>query len=468
MQKEENVFMTRLERKLEEQRASRRLRRKRVTVMTILLLAVAMVAGASYLWFGGSLSSSGSNEALLYAKDKVNIMVLGVDERDDDVGRSDTLFVVTVDTKTKQVAMLSVPRDTRVKIPGIGWDKINHAYANGGVKLAKQAVEGLLGIKIDHTIKISPRGFVKVIDSLGGLDIDVEKRMYYTDPYDDNGGLVIDLRPGLQHLDGQKAVQYVRYRDEEGDIGRVGRQQHFIKALLAEAASPATIVKIPSIIKDMSSVIKTDMSVSDMIDLAKIISDASKNGLKADMVPGKPGYISDISYWLPDLVELRKHVAGTLGVEMADKHLAVTQQEAQEYEKSIPKEMKVVETPKPKTETDPNKAKTAEKPGDPKKAMDPKKPGADSGGKVRIQVVNVSGEDGAGAKMAALLKQQGYEVVSVSGSGGGTKTTTVVANGTTAANKLTALPFRYTMQINQGTDGAADAVVMVGKDFVNK
>ncbi|WP_346356124.1 LCP family protein [Azotosporobacter soli] len=461
--------MTRLERKLEEQRAGRRIRRKRVFVVTLLLLAIAMVAGASYLWFGGSLTASGDKEAMLYAKDKVNIMVLGVDERDDDVGRSDTLFVVTVDTKTKQVAMLSIPRDTRVKIPGIGWDKINHAYANGGVKLAQKSVEGLLGIKIDHTIKIAPRGFVKVIDSLGGLDINVEKRMYYTDPYDDNGGLVIDLRPGLQHLDGQKAVQYVRYRDEEGDIGRVARQQHFIKALLAEAASPSTIVKIPSLIKDLSSVVKTDMSVSEMVDLAKIISDASKNGLKADMVPGKPGYINDISYWLPNLVELRQHVANTLGVTMEDKHLAATSKEAAEYETSIPKEMKVVETPKTKDTTDP-KAKTPEKPGDPKKPLDPKKPGADSAnasGKVRIEVVNVSGEDGAGAKMATLLRQQGFEVVSVSGSGGGTKNTTVVANGTATANKLSGLPFRYTMQVNQ-SGGSSDAVVMVGKDFVNK
>ncbi len=438
-------------------------------VVTLLLMAIVVVAGASYLFFGGSLTPSEKKDALLYAKDKVNIMVLGVDAREDDVGRSDTLFVLTVDTKTKQVAMLSIPRDTRVKIPGLGWDKINHAYANGGSKLTQQTVEGLLGIKIDHTIKVSPRGFVKAIDSLGGLDINVEKRMYYTDPYDEDGGLVIDLKPGMQHLDGKKAVQYVRYRDEEGDIGRVARQQHFIKALLAELASPATIIKIPTLVRDVSSVIKTDMTASEMLDLGKIVSDAAKNGLKADMVPGKPAYISEVSYWLPDLVELRKHVADTLGVAMEEKQVAVTKREAVEYETSIPKEMKVVEKPKPKDTAD-DKTKTPEKPGDPKKPEDPKKPdakGANTNAKLRVQVVNVSGEDGAGAKMAAVLRQQGFEVVSVSGSGGGTKSTTVVANGNIAANKLSGLPFKYSLQVNQGS-GGADAVVMVGKDFVGK
>ena len=131
--------------------------------------------------------------------------------------------------------------------------------------------------------------------------------------------------------------------------------------------------------------------------------------------------------------------------------------------------MKVVEKPKPKEVTD-DKTKTPDKPGDPKKPDDQKKPatnGANASGKIRVEVVNVSGEDGAGAKMAALLKQQGFEVVSVSGSGGGTKSTTVVANGTVAASKLGGLPFRYSLQVNPGGSGT-DAVVMVGKDFVGK
>ena len=333
--------MARMEKHIVEKKNSMA---KRVLIIVGIWIAVLAVASASYYWFSGGFSDKTKQMgSIVTPQNKINIMVMGVDERSDDVGRSDTLFVVTVDTKTKEVAMLSIPRDTRVKIPGKSWDKINHAYAFGGEKLSQQAVESLLGIKIDHHIEINIAGFKKIIDAIGGVTIDVEKRMYYNDPYDDNGGLVIDLRPGVQHMDGSTAIQYVRYRDEEGDIGRVERQQKFLKAVLNEVASPSMIIKIPAIIKEVSNIVKSDMSTSEMLNLAKILNDASKKGLKTDMVPGKPAYIDDISYWLPDLMALRKHVAQTLGVTIEDKYLSATQREVAEYETSIPKEMKIVE-----------------------------------------------------------------------------------------------------------------------------
>jgi len=131
------------------------------------------------------------------------------------------MFVATIDEATKSVSLLSVPRDTRVKIPGHGWDKINHAYANGGSQLSQKAVENLLGIPIDYYVTIDFAGFYKIVDAVGGVDVDVEKRMYYEDPYDE---LVIDIQPGMQHMNGKTAIQYVRYRDSEGDIGRIERQ----------------------------------------------------------------------------------------------------------------------------------------------------------------------------------------------------------------------------------------------------
>ena len=158
-------------------------------------------------------------------------MLLGVDRRADDVGRSDTLMVASVDMDSHKAALLSVPRDTRVAIDGHGYDKINHAYAFGGHELSKSTVERLLGTHIAHYVIIDTKAFQRIIDALGGVDIDVDKRMHYEDPWDDNGGLVIDLYPGQQHLDGAKAIQYVRYRDGEGDIGRIGRQQKFMKAV---------------------------------------------------------------------------------------------------------------------------------------------------------------------------------------------------------------------------------------------
>jgi len=462
--------MTRLQRKLSVQKKGMAKGGFAIVGILLVILGIIAVASATYYWFGGGLSDKTKETGILIApENKVNIMVMGVDERSDDVGRSDTLFVMTVDTNTKEVAMLSIPRDTRVKIPGNGWDKINAAYAYGGQKLTQQTVESLLGIKIDHNIVINIAGFKKIIDAMGGVTIDVEKRMYYNDPYDDNGGLVIDLRPGVQHMDGSTAIQYVRYRDEEGDIGRVERQQKFLKAVLNEVASPSVITKIPAIIREVSSVMKSDMSTTEMLNLAKILNDASKNGLKTDMVPGKPAYIDDISYWIPDLIALRKHVAQTLGVTIEEKSLAVTQRDATEYETSIPKEMKIIDKPKPvqvpKAPTVPDKAKIGDKSGI---ANDSSK--TTTSGKVRVEVVNASGIPEAGEKMASMLRGQGIEVTDVMNVTSAYKNTVIVTNTTESkvVNKLTGLPFKYSMNVTTDNSKSADAVVVIGKDYASK
>lgn len=450
---------------------------KRFFVIGSILLLLLAVASASYYWFGGGLSEKKKDDAgIISPQNKVNIMVMGVDERGDDVGRSDTLFVMTIDTKTKEVAMLSIPRDTRIKIPGKSWDKINHAYAFGGHKLTQQAVEGLLGIKIDHHIMIDIAGFKKIIDAIGGVTIDVEKRMYYTDPYDDDGGLVIDLRPGVQHMDGRTAIQYVRYRDEEGDIGRVERQQKFLKAVMNEVATPSVLTKIPGIIKEVSSVVKSDMSASEMLSLAKILNDASKKGLKTDMVPGKPGYIDEVSYWLPDLLALRKHVAQTLGVAIEDKYLTATQREVTEYETSIPKEMKIVEKPKTtqpsQTTTSSDKTTTANKSVTSDKTNDAAKTGTKSSatGKVRVEIVNASGAADAGDKVASILRSQGIEVTGVNTVGNVYRNTVVISNTTDSkvVNKLSALPFKYSLQVTNDDGKSSDGVVVIGKDYTGK
>lgn len=469
--------MAGLEKRLSEQRTGKG---KRIAAVLGILVAIVVVAGASYFWFGGGLEQSKDNvkASIVTPQNKINIMVMGVDERSDDVGRSDTLFVVTIDTNTKEVAMLSVPRDTRVKIPGNGWDKINHAYAYGGHKLTQQAVEGLLGIKIDHYITINIAGFKKIIDAVGGVTIDVEKRMYYSDPYDDNGKdggpFVIDLRPGVQHMDGNMAIQYVRYRDEEGDIGRVERQQKFLKALMKEVANPSVITKIPAIVKEVGSVVNSDLSTSEMLNLAKTLNDASKNGLKTDMVPGKPAFIDEISYWLPDVMALRKHVAQTLGVKMEEKYIATTQREANEYETSIPKEMKVAETPKIVKTTDAGKSTTPEKPKKSEKpdlSTDTSKPAMKKvASKVSVEVVNASGAAEAGEKIADILRNQGFEVSNVSNTQNAYKNTVIISNTTdsTVVNKLSSLPFKYSLQITKDEGRSTDAVVVIGKDYIGK
>ena len=275
-------------------------------------------------------------KGMLVAKDKATVMIMGVDERADDVGRSDTLMIATLDSDKNQAALLSVPRDTRVKIKGHGFDKINAAYAYGGRKLTQETIESLLNTHIDHYIKINVHGFTKIIDALGGIDIDVEKRMYYEDPWDDDGGLYIDLQPGMQHMDGKTAITYVRYRDEEGDIGRIKRQQNFMKAVMDKLVSPTIIPKLPAIVSAVSDSVETDMSVSEILSFLGTLQDAKDNGLKSEMLPGKPVYIEGISYWVPDISKTRQILANTLGIKINQSITTSIHEDNIEYEESIP------------------------------------------------------------------------------------------------------------------------------------
>lgn len=448
---------TRLERRLSQQRVSHR---RRNWVVAVCLVVFLMTVTASYIWFGGSLISLNrimrTGSGLLFSSSKINVLVLGVDERAGDVGRSDTMFAVTVDTSTSEAALLSVPRDTRVKIPGHSWDKINHAYATGKEKLSQQAAEGLLGIPFDYYVVINFASFGKIVDAVGGVDIDVDKRMYYRDPYDD---LVIDFRPGRQHMDGKEAIKYVRYRGEDGDIGRIERQQKFVKAMLEKVTSPSIIPRVPSIIREVSSAVNTDMSTSEMLSMAKLLNDAHKKGLKTDMVPGRPAYIRDISYWLPDIVALREHIAQIQGGELDGKQLAEAEQLAAEYERSIPQEMKVHEAPK--TATAP---KAAVKPGD--KTAGAGKASPPLPGKITVAVVNASGNASLGAKMVGVLKARGFEVTGVTTGAAPASNTLVVSHSTsgTVVNQLTSLPFKYVLQIKNERQ-AVNATVYIGKDY---
>ena len=273
-----------------------------------------------------------SLERLDLLSGKKNIVVMGCDIRKDDVGRSDTLFVVMLDKSKKNAALLSVPRDTRVKIKGHGWDKINAAFAYGGHKLTQETVQDFLGIKLNNYVVVDFQGFKGLVDAVGGVDIIVEKRMYYYDPYD---GFEIDLRPGKQHMDGKTAMQYVRYRDEEGDIGRIRRQQKFLMALYRHIASKNIIAKIPGVSKQIMSMVKTDLSLKEMVELGNVMRGmVEKDGLKMSMVPGEPEYIDGVSYWIPDIPKMRQKMADMQGVKITEKFNENTKKLEQEYKNS--------------------------------------------------------------------------------------------------------------------------------------
>ena len=306
----------------------------------LFMLFIFLAAAAAGAFFAQSSlldrSKDDRKDELLVARDKATFMIMGVDERTDDVGRSDTLMVVTIDPAKNEAALLSIPRDTRVAIPRRGYDKINAAYAYGGEELTQATVEDFLGIRIDHYIIINTHAFQKIVDAIGGIDIDVEKRMYYEDPWDDDGGLIIDLRPGMQHMDGKTAVTYERYRDEEGDIGRVRRQQKFMKACVDAVTTPAIIPRLPGIISGVLDSVRTDLSLRQILEFLGTLKEAQVHGLRTEMVPGRPLYINEVSYWIPDMSELRRGMADSLGVTLSADERSRMERAVRAYEDSIP------------------------------------------------------------------------------------------------------------------------------------
>jgi len=474
---------------------------KRLAIIATIIIVV--ISYMTYKYIAADQSGRNSIDNLSRSDRlnlKKNIVVMGVDKRDGDVGRSDTLFVVMFDAKNNHSSLLSIPRDTMVKIPKNGWDKINHAYAYGGHKMTEQTVEEFLGIQINNYVVIDFKGFVNIIDAIGGIDIDVEKNMYYSDPYDDDG-LVIDLKKGQQHLDGKKAIEYVRYRDEEGDIGRIKRQQKFIAAAYDKITSAQILLKVPGLVKEIMSMIKTDMSLSDMATLAKVMHAEMKadGGLTMATVPGEPAYIEDISYWIPDMTDLRAQMVAMQGATMNSKYRLAAEKYEDEYTKllQVPvegekpegadKAVKIIKKPTSKElqnavkiaqETDKNRLGTKIEGLDDKaeqevstktgnqEAVKQNVPTAPVAKAVRVQIINCSGNPEHTDKVANIARNAGLVVVGIS-SGEVIVNTQVVSSSSagTIINKLADLPFRYALRVVSNPNAGVEGTIYIGEDF---
>lgn len=277
---------------------------------------------------------------------RINIIVCGLDGRKNEIGRSDTLFLVTLDPINKKIYDLSIPRDTRVYVDNMpypdDWDKINSTANRGGIIQTKRVLEKFLGLKIDYTVTVDFEVFPNIIDCFGGIDIDIEKNMHYEDPWDENGGLVIDFKPGIKHMNGKEALKYVRFRDKTGDIGRIERRQKFFKVFMNNVLGFSSLVKMPKVIKTVYSEIQTDIPLSLILSWATLIPDFKKNVITAQTIPGRPLYIDGISYWVPNIIKTRELISQIQGVHNDRFSTEETMYLSEKYEKSIPNDSKRV------------------------------------------------------------------------------------------------------------------------------
>lgn len=198
--------------------------------------------------------------------------------------RTDVMMVAHVDLLDRSVSILSIPRDTRVRLPGDRYhSKINDAHARGGIELTVDTVEEFLGVPIDHYLVVKQEAVEKTVDALGGLRIRVEKDM----DYDDNWGqLHIHLKEGDQTLTGAQIAGYMRFRkDREGDFGRIRRQQQVIQALAGEVRNPSVLLKANSLIQEVRRQIKTDLSPDQQLALAYLLQSAGQERLQTVSLP---------------------------------------------------------------------------------------------------------------------------------------------------------------------------------------
>ena len=239
----------------------------------------------------------------------VNILAFGIDDTAG-VKRSDTIMLLHLDSKSKKIGVLSIPRDTKVKIENHGFTRVNHAYAYGGTRLLRETVSSFLGIPIDHYIRININGISQFIDHIGGIELNVEQDLYYQDNAQD---LTIDLKKGEQYLSGNQAVQYIRFRkDRKGDIGRIQRQQKFIKEIAKKLTSPKRILELPILVRTLRNLIRTDMSAREMVSLAVQFSEIFNSGnINRSTVPGAIVLERGMSFWKPDIIKL-DHVVDTV------------------------------------------------------------------------------------------------------------------------------------------------------------
>jgi len=360
---------------------------------------------------------------------RVNFLILGLDLPIDPTtgavidadfrrsrywSRSDTVIVLSVDPETHDVAILSIPRDTRVKIAweAKGYEKVAHAHAYGGPRMAVRTVENFLGIPIHYYLRTDPRGFAAMVDILGGVKLEVEKDMFYQDPYQ---GLYIDLKQGLQVLDGDKAMQYTRYR-QDSDHARVLRQQKFLQALQDELFQLGTILRLPKLAGELAQYVDTNLAPDQILSYAWLAARISRVELTMAALPGRERWIGGVCYWEPDLPAVRAMVERMMWGIVPEKNA-----------------------------------------------------------QVRVEVLNGTANEGLAGRMAASLREQGFNVVRIANAPRTGLRTTQVINLADDAEKhrlVVRAVRRDLSELNllrmNAVDEQADVRVIVGQDYFDR
>ncbi len=329
-------------------------------------------------------------------EERINILLLGIDRRGSKAWgyRTDTIIIVTVDPVHKTVGMMSIPRDLYLLIPGLGERRINEAnvygyqqnYPGDGPALLKRTIEHNFGIPIDYYVMIAFDGFKEIVDTLGGIDINVPRTLHDTlypmpKPGDPNAYGTVHFEPGWQHMGGERALQYARSRMSTSDFDRANRQQLILLAIREKALSLGLIPKLPALAATMGNMVKTDMTLQEMTELALLAPQVDMQNMK-QLVLKKPMVfgqrVNEAAVQLPRWDLINEAVSDLF---------------------SRPIQVEPTATPAPPTPT-PTMAPVE---------IEALQTLADEGARIAVQ--NGTSEPNFAARVAALLLEQGYQVV---------------------------------------------------------
>ncbi|OUA58199.1 polyisoprenyl-teichoic acid--peptidoglycan teichoic acid transferase TagU [Bacillus thuringiensis] len=225
----------------------------------------------------------------------ISILMMGVDQRGEDQGRSDSLMLFTLNPTTKSMKIVSIPRDSYTEIVGKGTkDKINHAYAFGGIDMAVKTVENFLNVPVDHYIEVNMDGFKDIVDAVGGVDVNNDLDFTYEGIHFEKGNI---------HLDGRKALHYSRMRklDPRGDFGRQMRQRQVIQGVIKQGATVSSLASYGDVLKAIEKNVKTSLTQDQMFDIQKNYKDCMQNSEEIQ-IPGDGHKAADgiWYYYVPD------------------------------------------------------------------------------------------------------------------------------------------------------------------------
>ncbi|WP_306659814.1 LytR family transcriptional regulator [Bacillus sp. AFS017336] len=286
-------------------------------VVSVIVVIVLGIGGSIYhninktsdaIYQGIKKTDKRKDEFNVEKKEPFSILLLGVDHRPGDKGRSDSMIVLTVNPKTNTTKMVSIPRDTRTDIVGKGKvDKINHAYAFGGIQMSVNTVENFLNIPIDYYLEVNMEGFKDIVEAVDGVDVNNDLDFTYEG---------VHFTKGQLHLNGTDALKFSRMRklDKRGDFGRQLRQRQVIEAVVKKGATISSLTNYQSVLQAVQKNVMTNISLKDMVSIQKDYRTAAKN-VTETQITGESKKIDGIWYVIvskeeQDKVstELRQHL----------------------------------------------------------------------------------------------------------------------------------------------------------------